>query len=71
MTESEKLNLGISTATLLAGTYTCSFAGCTEVSHVISKGCPNETAAIIEARKIGVVQAATIQYIKDNPSSIL
>lgn len=71
MNESEKLALGVSTATLLSGSYTCSIPDRPEPSHVIAKGCPNESAAIVEARKIGVVQAATIQYIKDNPGSIL
>lgn len=70
MTEQEKLNLGLSTVMLLNSSYTCSVQGCTEISHIVSKGCPNETASIIEARKIGTVQAATIDFIKANQSAI-
>lgn len=71
MTESEKLNLGILGSTALNSSYTCSVPDCSEIIHVIKNGCPNEAAVIIEARKIGSIMSTTIQYIKDNPASIL
>lgn len=71
LTESEKLSLGILGGTNLNGTYTCSVPNCSEISHVIKNGCPNETAGVVEARKLGVIMSTTIQYIKDHPEVIV
>lgn len=70
MNEAEKLALGVLGGTNLNATYTCSIPNCPEANHVVKNGCPNEAAAVVEARKLGAIMSTTIQYIKDHPEVI-
>ena len=70
LSDAEKLQLGGLGGVALNSTYTCTYPNCTELSHIIKNGCPNETAEVVEARKLGSIMSTTVQYIKDNPASI-
>lgn len=70
LSDADKLAIVVIGGTNLNATYTCSVPNCTELIHIIKNGCPNESAAVVEARKLGAIMSTTIQYIKDHPEVI-